>query len=138
LHGAAGLDSLMRQVLAMSIKFKRMGHVAIHVSDVDRSMKFYRDLLGLKPGWKTDEDWTILTCGKDDLALIKKEPGVHHPPHFGFRVGSASAVDAAYNELKDKVKITREPNDHRDKSRSFYFEDPDGNQVEIIYDPNRG
>ena len=119
------------------MKFERMGHVAIQVADIEQSVKFYRDVLGLKPGWKLEEDWTILTCGKDDLALIKKGPDVHHPPHFGLRVGSAEAVDRSYEELKDKVKITQGVRSHRDKSRSFYFEDPDGNQVEIIYDPNR-
>src|SRR3989344_956278 len=120
-----------------NLKFERMGHVAIQVADIEQSVKFYRDVLGLKPGWKLEEDWTILTCGKDDLALIKKGQDVHHPPHFGLRVGSAEAVDRSYEELKDKVKITQGVRSHRDKSRSFYFEDPDGNQVEIIYDPNR-
>ena len=120
-----------------NLKFERMGHVAIQVADIEQSVKFYRDVLGLKPGWKLEEDWTILTCGKDDLALIKKGPDVHHPPHFGLRVGSAEAVDRSYEELKDKVKITQGVRSHRDKSRSFYFEDPDGNQVEVIFDPNR-
>ena len=119
------------------LKFERMGHVAIQVADVERSVKFYRDLLGLKLAWKIEKDWTILSCGKDDLALIRKGPEVHHPPHFGFRVGSAEAVERAYEALKDKVKVSKPVKDHRDKSRSFYFEDPDGNQVEIIYDPNR-
>ena len=120
-----------------NLKFERMGHVAIQVADIEQSVKFYRDVLGLKPGWKLEEDWTILTCGKDDLALIKKGPDVHHPPHFGLRVGSAEAVDRSYEELKDKVKITQGVRSHRDKSRSFYFEDPDGNQLEVIFDPNR-
>jgi catechol 2,3-dioxygenase-like lactoylglutathione lyase family enzyme len=119
------------------LKFERMGHVAIHVEDIERSVKFYGDVLGLKSGWKVEKDWTIFTCGKDDLALIRSGPGVHHPPHFGFRVSSAEAVDEAYEKLKDKVKVSKPVKDHRDKSRSFYFEDPDGNQIEIIYDPNR-
>jgi len=119
------------------VKFERMGHVAIQVSDVERSVKFYRDLLGLKLAWKMEDDWTILTCGGDDLALIKKGPDVHHPPHFGLRVATSEAVDRAFEQLKDRVKITKGIKDHRDKSRSFYFEDPDGNQVEVIFDPNR-
>lgn len=123
--------------MSSGFHFERMGHVAIQVADIERSVKFYRDILGLKLGWKMEKDWTILTCGPDDLALIRKGPDVHHPPHFGLRVGSAQAVDRAYAELKDKVKITKAIQDHRDQSRSFYFEDPDGNQVEVIYDPNR-
>ena len=117
--------------------FQRMGHVAIHVSDVERSVQFYRDILGLKSGWKVEDDWTILTCGKDDLALIKTGPDVHHPPHLGFRVDSPEQVDAVYERLKGKVKITKGLITHRDKSRSFYFQDPDGNQLEVLFDPNR-
>ncbi|MBV9463426.1 MAG: VOC family protein [Verrucomicrobiae bacterium] len=118
-------------------KFERMGHVAIQVADVERAAKFYRDVLGLEPAWKVDPDWTILTCGRDDLALIRKGPNVHHPPHFGLRVASLAEVDAAYEAIKDKVKIVKEPKLHRDGSKSFYFDDPDGNPVEVIFDPNR-
>ena len=82
------------------LKFERMGHVAIHVSDIEKAARFYSEILGLKSGWKIEKDWTIFTCGKDDLALIRNGPGVHHPPHFGFRVSSAEAVDEAYEKLK--------------------------------------
>ena len=32
----------------MGCNVKRVGHVGIHVSNVERSIRFYRDVLGLK------------------------------------------------------------------------------------------
>ena len=32
----------------MGIHLSRVGHIGIHVSDVDRSINFYRKVLGLK------------------------------------------------------------------------------------------
>ncbi|MFN3477041.1 MAG: VOC family protein [Candidatus Methylomirabilales bacterium] len=35
------------------------------------------------------------------------------------------------------IVIQDGPRDHRDGSRSFYFEDPDGNSIQILWDPLR-
>lgn len=119
----------------MSIKVRRMGHVALRVKDVHKSLEFY-EKLGLEPVWSKDTDWGMLKLGQDDLALIKEDPHAHHPPHFGLRVDSTQAVDDLHAELKERgVQILREPKLHRDKSYSFYFADPDGNIVEVLYDP---
>lgn len=119
----------------MSIKVRRMGHVALRVKDVQASLEFYKNL-GLEPVWSKDTDWGMLRLGQDDLALIKDDPYAHHPPHFGLRVESNAAVDELHDGLKAQgVTILREPKLHRDKSYSFYFADPDGNIVEVLYDP---
>lgn len=118
----------------MSVEIKRMGHTAIEVEDVKRSVEFYINNFGFEKGIEA-EDWGIVRKGGDDLAFIKKGAS-HHPPHFGLRVDSLQAVDKAYTDVKDKVKVLREPKMHRDDSYSFYFADLDDNVVEIIYDPN--
>ena len=118
----------------MSIDIKRMGHTAVEVDDVKRAIDFYVENFGFEKAIEA-EDWGIVRKNGDDLAFIKK--GVsHHPPHFGLRVDSLEAVDEGYAELKEKVKVLREPKVHRDNSYSFYFADLDGNVVELIYDPN--
>lgn len=113
---------------------KRTGHTAIEVENVKRSIEFYKNHFGFETGYEA-EDWGIVRKNGDDIAFIKK--GVaNHPPHFGLRVASYKEVDEAYDELKDKVKILKGLKKHRDESYSFYFADPDGNVVELIYDPN--
>ena len=116
-------------------KFVRMGHVAIDVADVHTSLKFYRDVLGLSVAWDKSEDWGFLRLGNDDLALLQKDVKKHHP-HVGMRLANREEVTAMYNYLKSKgVKMMTEPMPHRDDSFSFYFEDPDGNVIEAMYDP---
>jgi catechol-2,3-dioxygenase len=118
----------------MSVNIKRTGHTAIEVEDIKRSADFYINNFGFEEGYIA-EDWGIVRKNGDDIAFIKK--GVsHHPPHFGLRVNSNKEVEEAFNNLKDKVKILKELKMHRDNSYSFYFADPDGNVVELIYDPN--
>lgn len=118
----------------MGIDIKRMGHTAIEVEDIKESIRFYKENFGFEDGIEA-EDWGIVRKNGEDIAFIKKGLS-HHPPHFGMRVESKEDVDKAYSELKDKIKILREPKMHRDDSYSFYFSDPDGNVLELIYDPN--
>ena len=115
--------------------FSRMGHVAIEVSDLERSMKFYRDLLGLEARWSKDADWANLKLGNDDLSLVKKSPGQIHPPHFGFRVKSREELKAAHEKLSTAGVSVEPISGHRDGSISFYFRDPDGNHLEAVWDP---
>ncbi len=118
----------------MKDRIIRMGHYAIEVADVNRAIEFYSENFGFEIGLAAD-DWGIVRKAGDDLAFIKK--GVSsHPPHFGLRVRSINDVDELFEDLRDKVKVLREPKLHRDKSYSFYFTDPDSNVVEVIFDPN--
>jgi catechol-2,3-dioxygenase len=115
--------------------FLKMGHAALEVADLERSMKFYRDVLGLKPSWEGDPDWAQLKLGGDDLSLVKKE-GSKHPPHLGFRVGSREALKLAHEHLATQGVRVERLHGHRDGSMSFYFSDPDGNLLEALWDPN--
>lgn len=117
------------------IKVIGTGHTAILVEDVKKAAEFYKNHFGFEIGYVA-EDWGIVRKGKNDIAFINKKNS-HHPPHFGLRVNSRGEVDEAFEYLKkNNVKILREPKEHRDKSYSLYFEDLDGNVVELIYDPN--
>lgn len=118
----------------MTINIKRTGHIALVVENVEQAAKFYNTNFGFEIMYIFDE-WGMVRKNKDDIAFIKK--GSHHPPHFGLRVGSREEVDKAFDKLQTAgINILRGPKLHRDDSYSLYFSDPDGNAVEIIYDPN--
>jgi len=112
----------------------KISHAAVKVSSVKRSQEFF-GALGLKAAWSGQEDWGMLKSKGTTLALIEKNHEVH-PPHIGIVVDHKEDVDAAFLKLKELgVKDLSEPKDHRDKSRSFYFKDPDDNQFELLWLP---
>ncbi|MBI4380992.1 MAG: VOC family protein [candidate division NC10 bacterium] len=126
-----------------------MGHLSLRVSDLDASEKFYIEILGMRPVWRSEGEIAFLECGNDDLALIQipkeevqafrqRAQSSQSLHHFGFRVRSKDGVDQLAKEMKARgVVIDDGPRDHRDGSRSFYFRDPDGNYVQILWDPIR-
>jgi catechol 2,3-dioxygenase-like lactoylglutathione lyase family enzyme len=126
-----------------------MGHLSLRVSDLDASEKFYIEILGMRPVWRSEGEIAFLECGNDDLALIQipkeevqafcqRAQSSQSLHHFGFRIRSKDRVDQLAKEMKARgVVIDDGPRDHRDGSRSFYFRDPDGNHVQILWDPIR-
>jgi len=112
----------------------KMSHAAVQVSDVKKAQEFFVSL-GFKPAWSGQDDWGMVKANGTTLALIEKNREVH-PPHIGIVVDSIEEVDRAYDRLKEMgVTDIQAPKDHRDRSRSFYFKDFDGNQFELLWLP---
>lgn len=131
------------------LRLDRMGHLALRVSDLSISEKFYTEVLGMRLLWRSEGEIVFVECDNDSLALIQipreAVSAFHHRPHvsqalhhFGFRVRAKEEVDHAAREVGDRgIVIDDGPRDHRDGSRSFYFKDPDGNDIQILWDPIR-
>jgi len=120
----------------MNLPKVKITHAAVKVSSVQKSMEFLQKALGLKAAWSGQEDWGMLKANGSTLALIEKNHEVH-PPHIGFVVDKKEEVDQVFEHLKSiGLKEIQEPKDHRDRSRSFYFKDPDGNQFELLWLPD--
>tara|TARA_Y100001973_G_C5141260_1_gene303051 strand:- start:432 stop:779 length:348 start_codon:yes stop_codon:yes gene_type:complete len=94
-------------------------HVAIVVSNIDESLKWYTNNLGFSVEY-FDNEWAMLRSGNTKLALTL--PGLH-PPHIAIEVNSMNMFP------KGEIKY------HRDGSAYLYVKDPDGNIVEYIYYP---
>lgn len=119
-----------------------MRHVALFVRDLQTSLKFYVDLLGMEIEWQPDEHNYYLTSGGDSLALHQAETNQQRDEstqrldHIGFFVESEGEVDRWYQWLIDHdIRMRTEPRTHRDGARSFYCYDPDGTVVQIIHHP---
>ncbi len=125
---------------------KGLRHVALRVTDIARSQAFYETFFGMKVVWQPDAENVYLSSGSDNLALhqIAKNDvplfrnGTQQVlDHLGFIMESPSLVDRFFERVeKAKVTIVHRPKGHRDGSYSFYLADPDGNTVQVLYEPN--
>jgi catechol 2,3-dioxygenase-like lactoylglutathione lyase family enzyme len=116
-------------------------HVALNVRDVRTSLEFYSTVLGMTLEWMPDQENAYLTSGEDNLALHQLPPGQQPGPvqtvhHIGFVVRHPDDVDAWAERLRKLgIPLAAEPKTHRDGARSFYFHDPDGLLIQLIYHP---
>jgi lactoylglutathione lyase len=123
----------------------RMLHTMIRVNDLDESLRFYCEQLGMKLLRKKDYPtgkFTLAFVGyesEDESAVIEL---THNWDTRAYDLGDAFGhialgVDDIYatcNELKGKgVKVTREPGPMKHGGSTIAFiEDPNGYKIELI------
>jgi len=115
-------------------------HLALNVADVAASVQFYSSLFGMQVVWQPDPNNAYLSSGCDNLALHKgsigKDQTGQRLDHLGFIVAAPDDVDRAAEVLTARnISMVKPPRTHRDGSRSLYFADPDGNVIQILYEP---
>jgi len=121
------------------LKTQGVLHFTIPVTDLDRSEKFYTEIMGMER-LRRNSHMVFMRAGTDCLVLtrsekpIKPNPGDAHDIHHAFRV-TAPVYDRAKDFLAEKgIRIIKEE-DRRSgtfQGRSAYFHDPDRNVLEII------
>jgi len=126
------------------MKVKYLGHVALYVRDIERSLEFYRDLAGFEEvgrlfggkaaaltSGRTHHELLLLEIGASAPVIPQKQPGLYH---LGFKIGdSLEELKAARKDLEDKGVSIEGQSDHV-VSQSLYVKDPDGNDVEFYVD----
>ncbi|HJU11907.1 MAG TPA: VOC family protein [Candidatus Binataceae bacterium] len=122
------------------IKHHGLRHLALNVQDVEAAVSFYQRVFGMRMAWQPDEDNAYLTSGCDNLALHRGLTGERSGQaldHFGFIVPTVEELQAGYDwALKNRIDIERPLRQHRDGSVSYYIRDPDGNLIQILYEPS--
>lgn len=121
-------------------------HLALKVTDLARSRKFYEELFGMKVVWEPDPENVYLSSGPDNLALhqIPTDEVARYRSaenqlldHLGFIMDSTASVDRLLKQAERfGATIVKPAKQHRDGSYSFYMTDPDGNVVQVLYEPN--
>jgi catechol 2,3-dioxygenase-like lactoylglutathione lyase family enzyme len=117
-----------------------MKHLALPVSDQERSRKFYESYLGFdaQPARRYDGDVLMLyNADGFSLALGHAEEPIRLPAflHFGVHLPSREAVEAFRGRLRaDGVRIVEEWDEPEYVSVKFL--DPDGYVVEAAWEPH--
>ncbi len=124
-----------------------LGHVVFYVRDLDRSLTFYRDAVGLDVvGALFDGRAAMLSGGRTHHELLLIQVGDAPGPLQGRRIGLyhvAWKVGESLDELR-RIRARVEQAGHNTRgqadhtvSQSLYLDDPDGNEIELyVDDPN--
>jgi catechol 2,3-dioxygenase len=124
----------------------RIGHIHLKVSNLEKALKFYRDLLGFEVTERIGDQAVFLSAG-----------GYHH--HIGLNTWQSKDAPRAprsgvglfhaailYPERKDLAVIYKRLLDHNyplsgaadhGVSEALYLDDPDGNGIELYWDKPR-
>jgi len=110
----------------------KIDHCSVIITDVERSRRFYRDLLGLEEIFKPRTfDFVVVWFDLGDQhlhLLLKDRPDSLSPRHFALRVKDAGSARVYFREQGIAVQETTPiPGAVR-----FFIADPDGNRIEII------
>ena len=102
-------------------------YINVHVSDFERSLDFYRDVLGLEL-LMTDESfgYASFKAANVQFAIVKSDPS-----QVGGHTGIGLLVkdlDAAHAELAEQVTFTQPPTKQPWGGYMALFVDPDGNE----------
>jgi catechol 2,3-dioxygenase len=122
-----------------------IGHIHLTVSDLDASLKFYRDLLG----FEITQEWNgavFLSAGgyHHHLGLNtwskkgarKPESGQIGLYHFAILYPSRKELAKVLKRLLDANYPLEGASDHG-VSEAVYLKDPDGNSLELYTDRNK-
>lgn len=118
-----------------------MGAVHLTVADLERSLAYYRESIGLEPGERSAARLSLGAGGRE-LLVLHEEPGARPAPrstglyHFALRVPErADLARWLAHAARDRVPLVG-LSDHF-VSEAIYLADPDGHGIEIYHDRPR-
>ena len=132
----------------MTGRIMGIGHVALKVHDLERSLAFYRDKLGFPEMMRMDHPdggvWLVY-LRITDSQFIEIFPGAENERSPGWSGNAITHVCLEVDDLeavvdqveKAGIKLLIEKKTAADGNRQAWIEDPDGNRIEFMQlDPN--
>ena len=127
-------------------RINKVGHVVLNVKDVEASVQFYREAMGMEV-MRQSEGAAFMSFGTQhhDIALFKAHEGAEKGTlglnHIAFQIqGGETELRQLYGRLLQYGAKVDHTTAHG-ATHSVYFFDPDGNRLEIfceLMDPEAG
>jgi len=125
-------------------RVRELGHLVLYVRDLERSRRFYRDVLGWPEVTVVAGIGVAFSTGRTHHELLLIEVGAQAAPvpagrrvglyHFGLNIGeSDDDLRRARDELLAAGAEIVGTADHT-VTHSLYVRDPDGNEIELYID----
>jgi catechol 2,3-dioxygenase-like lactoylglutathione lyase family enzyme len=127
-------------ILSAMMKVNQLDHVALHVADVEISIRFYRDVMCLppmdRPAFSFPGAWFRLGNTQELHLIGDREVPVqshHRGGHFALAVESLDEWEAHLDQM-EAVRLPRKT--RPDGATQTFVCDPDGNWIELCAAPN--
>jgi len=127
----------------MAINVRGVGHVVLKVRNLERSVQFYTNVLGLKEVGRLGAKMAFFSAGHNhhDLAVLEVGAAATLPDrgavglyHVALKIGDdLDALRSAKAHLDAHGVEILALREHR-VSQSIYLNDPDGNGLELFVD----
>jgi catechol 2,3-dioxygenase len=111
---------------------EELDHVYYWTVDMDRSVMFYRDVLGLTLTRREGANWAVFDAGGQRFALHGAVEGRPVVPGGATAVFSVPDLDAARAQLSERGVEFGHEGGVEGYARFASFKDPDGNTVQLI------
>lgn len=115
------------------VKARRLYHINLNVTDIERSVRFYRQAFGLVENFREGPRMVFLSPpgGDDVITLHQTNPvGPQGVAHFGFEIEDGNLDDAVAAVVKAGGKFLSQ-GAHAPGVLYAYIEDPDGYVIEL-------
>jgi len=120
-----------------------MGAVTLWVADLDRMVSYYRDAVGLALISEINGR-AVLGFENREIVILEHKPGMKHASpheaglfHTAILFSSQSALAQAVYSVAQQYPGTFTGSADHLVSKAFYFNDPEGNGVELYWDRDR-
>jgi catechol 2,3-dioxygenase len=111
----------------------QIGHVHLHVSDLERAVAFYRDVLGFGLTGRVGAQIGFLAAGAYHHHIGLNAVGAGGLYHAAIRYPDRAALIRAVRRVLDAGHTISHGSDHG-VSEAVYLSDPDGNGLELYWD----
>lgn len=114
-------------------------HLALAVKDVERTLRFYRQVFGMEVMYHEPKMIQLTTPGCHDILVFEETDrevtgDTGGLAHFGFRLRRPEDIEAMYQKVTGAGGQVIDRGEFVPGSPYVFFKDPDGYTIEIWYE----